>query len=452
MNETMILPITTSPPPAQAVKPAETGVSSGPSFEEVLRAQTEIADSKPASPARPTQKDSARPSSTEEAKANPPADDQPVEKPKDTKPTAAEDPAATAVAASAAAAMQQVSQPVQPVAIQPDLTQPAIELAVETATDQGKQVPVQLAQTAAQAVQPAQQAETNPAAPAETTDFAAQLQSATAELAPEVQAQAVQTVPQPVKPQTAEPVHEQIKADAAPKPAEKSDQPQVKVETTPTSGEPKTDVKVEIPTTPAAAKPIHTETAKPAVVKTETSSAAGEQEAPKQVQAPPGNTHPEVTGLEVKTTAAPQQFTEPARLAEAQTSDMIGQITRQMDQMSQSGRTTIRMQLNPHELGQIDLKITTTPQGVGVTILAENASTGKLLETQVAQLRQTLMDAGVQISNLQVGTQTAQQQSFAQQNSQPGNKYNTYRSGSETSEPETVREVRRTSSLVDYSV
>jgi len=38
-----------------------------------------------------------------------------------------------------------------------------------------------------------------------------------------------------------------------------------------------------------------------------------------------------------------------------------------------------------------------------VTFFAEQASTGKLLETQLSQLRQSLVDSGVQLSGLNIG-------------------------------------------------
>lgn len=444
MSETMILPINTSPPPIQAARPAETGVSTGPSFDDILRAQTETPEPKQAAPARPAQKETARTTSTEEAKANPPAEDQPVEQPKDTQTKPVEDPAAQA----ALAAAQQVVQPaqIQILTVEPAAAPTAdapVDLVVEAAPQQVATLPEQAPTQSGQQVQP-----TDPAA----ASFIEQLQAAETNTAKPVEQVPAQTEAQPVQAESTEPKHEQLKVDVKPAEAKPEPEPQVKLETAP-AAEPKVEAKpVATAHTPAASKE-QVETVKGTATGKAETSAAGEQEAPKQVQAPPGSGHAEVTGLEVKTTAATPQFTEPARLAEAQTSDMIGQITRQMDQLSQSGRTTLRMQLYPNELGQIDLKITTTPQGVGITILADSANTGKLLETQVAQLRQSLMDAGVQITNLQVGAQNAgQQQSFGSQNSTPRSQYGAYRGGSESSETESIREVRSRDSLVDYSV
>jgi flagellar hook-length control protein FliK len=173
---------------------------------------------------------------------------------------------------------------------------------------------------------------------------------------------------------------------------------------------------------------------------------------PVQVQAPPGEPPGQVeirpTGLET----SPTQTMEPARLAEAQTTNILGQITRQMDGLIQSGRNSIRIQLNPQDLGQIDLKITSTHQGVGVTMIAENNATGKLLENQMNQLRQTLTDAGIQIANLHIGTQS-NPHSF-QGSAQPQSFKSSAYLGRETSIPQVENEriVRHETSLIDYKV
>jgi hypothetical protein len=173
---------------------------------------------------------------------------------------------------------------------------------------------------------------------------------------------------------------------------------------------------------------------------------------PLQDQAPPGESPCQVeirpSGLET----SPTQSMEPARLAEAQNTDMLGQITRQMDGLIQSGRNSIRIQLNPQDLGQIELKITSTHQGVGVTMIAENHATGKLLENQMNQLRQSLTDAGIQIANLHIGTQSNPQsfQGSAQPQPYKGPSY----TGKEniTNQMETERVVYNTTSLIDYKI
>jgi flagellar hook-length control protein FliK len=84
------------------------------------------------------------------------------------------------------------------------------------------------------------------------------------------------------------------------------------------------------------------------------------------------------------------------------TLDIIQQITDQMKVQNKSGETSIRMQLNPRELGAIEVKMTHNAQGVSVSFITEQSSTGQLLESQVSQLRQSLKDAGVQLTNLNI--------------------------------------------------
>ena len=76
-----------------------------------------------------------------------------------------------------------------------------------------------------------------------------------------------------------------------------------------------------------------------------------------------------------------------------------------MDATIQTGRSTMRLQLNPRELGAIDVHLVSGAQGVSVTVFAEHASTGRLLELQIDQLRQSLKEAGVQLSDLNISQQ-----------------------------------------------
>lgn len=94
---------------------------------------------------------------------------------------------------------------------------------------------------------------------------------------------------------------------------------------------------------------------------------------------------------------------EPARLAEAHAAEIVRQINRQIDQMSRTGRASLRMQLYPEELGRIELRLTAGPEGLGVTLIADQAPTGRLIESQLNNLRQSLMQAGFQLANLDVG-------------------------------------------------
>ena len=70
----------------------------------------------------------------------------------------------------------------------------------------------------------------------------------------------------------------------------------------------------------------------------------------------------------------------------------------------------MRLQLNPKELGAIEVDLVSSPQGLHVTFFAEQASTGRLLETQLNQLRDSLVDSGVQLSGLNIGQHNTQGQ------------------------------------------
>lgn len=94
---------------------------------------------------------------------------------------------------------------------------------------------------------------------------------------------------------------------------------------------------------------------------------------------------------------------EPARLAEALPRQTLTQVSEQIEMMFQQGRNTLRLQLTPENLGRIDIRLVNSGQGIGVTVLTEQAETGRLLEAQLNQLRQTLQDAGIQLSHLNVG-------------------------------------------------
>ena len=62
----------------------------------------------------------------------------------------------------------------------------------------------------------------------------------------------------------------------------------------------------------------------------------------------------------------------------------------------------MRIRLNPVELGAIDVQLVHNAQGVSVSFITEQATTGQLIESQVSQLRQSLKDAGVQLTNLNI--------------------------------------------------
>ena len=81
------------------------------------------------------------------------------------------------------------------------------------------------------------------------------------------------------------------------------------------------------------------------------------------------------------------------------------QVTNGMEMMIRQGRSSMHIQLSPLELGGISIHLVSGSQGVSVTVTADQAGTGHMLQAQADQLRQALSDAGVNIANLNVGQQ-----------------------------------------------
>ena len=83
--------------------------------------------------------------------------------------------------------------------------------------------------------------------------------------------------------------------------------------------------------------------------------------------------------------------------------EVVRQVAQQLNARIQGGTTSIRLQLNPKELGAIDVQMVNNSQGVSVNFYADQPSTVHLLETRINQLHQALTDAGLQIAGLNIG-------------------------------------------------
>jgi len=100
----------------------------------------------------------------------------------------------------------------------------------------------------------------------------------------------------------------------------------------------------------------------------------------------------------------------PVAQANIQATEVVQQVIRQMNGRIKPGTSSMRLQLNPKELGAIEVDMVSSPQGLHVTFFAEQASTGRLLETQLNQLRDSLVNSGVQVSGLNIGQHNTQGQ------------------------------------------
>jgi flagellar hook-length control protein FliK len=79
----------------------------------------------------------------------------------------------------------------------------------------------------------------------------------------------------------------------------------------------------------------------------------------------------------------------------------------------------LTLQLNPHELGSLDIEFSTDKGEMQVAIVAREVATRDLLEASVARLRQNLQDAGVNVGQLDI--RQDQDSNPSQQFDQSGN-------------------------------
>lgn len=81
----------------------------------------------------------------------------------------------------------------------------------------------------------------------------------------------------------------------------------------------------------------------------------------------------------------------------------IQQIVQETAFSLKAEKSSLHLQLNPQDLGTIDIHFSSDEKGVGITIMTEHASTGRLLESQIDTLRQSLNDAGLNLSHIDFG-------------------------------------------------
>jgi flagellar hook-length control protein FliK len=135
---------------------------------------------------------------------------------------------------------------------------------------------------------------------------------------------------------------------------------------------------------------------------------------------PPPETPPVAEGIPINASNTTSQVHEPARLAEAPRNEVISQVSTQLGQMVKTNQTSFRMQLYPEELGHIDLRIVTTKTGLAVSMVADSVTTQVALKSEMSHLKQTIEQAGIQISNLHIGHQQTSngQQTFEGKNNE----------------------------------
>lgn len=166
----------------------------------------------------------------------------------------------------------------------------------------------------------------------------------------------------------------------------------------------------------------------------------------------PPDTPLKTENLATQATVQTSQIDEPARLAEAPKNEVVTQVTAQIDQMVKTNQSSLRVQLYPEELGHIDLKIVSTKGGIGVTMLADNASTQDVLKSELNSLKQNIEQAGIQLSNLHIGQgqNSNQQQTFEERENFAKSYRVSQTSGSAPSENEAKVSLQTT--MIDYRI
>jgi flagellar hook-length control protein FliK len=152
-------------------------------------------------------------------------------------------------------------------------------------------------------------------------------------------------------------------------------------------------------------------------------SATGEVAQPKGVNPRSFPDELRVTGVKVEQVAPPRsseeailvppperkspgveaQVIEPARTAEARPSEIVSQISRSLETMERIRQPVLRLQLQPEDLGKIELRLSVRSDGVHVTMNASQSDTAVLLERYLPDLRQSLTTVGVQLAGLSIG-------------------------------------------------
>ncbi len=179
--------------------------------------------------------------------------------------------------------------------------------------------------------------------------------------------------------------------------------------------------------------------------------AVSQKQATGSDSAPPGKSMNQ-DGVITNNTQVSQSH-EPARLAEAPKAETISQISNQIESMVKANRSSIRVQLYPEELGHIDLRIVSSRNGIGVTMVADKSTTQEVLRSEMNLLKQSIEQAGIQLSDLNIGQgQNSGQQQLAEE--QRGQYKFSFKSG-ETNNQELdgkTKNVILQTSVVDYKV
>ncbi|MCQ2565138.1 MAG: flagellar hook-length control protein FliK, partial [Clostridia bacterium] len=122
-----------------------------------------------------------------------------------------------------------------------------------------------------------------------------------------------------------------------------------------------------------------------------------------------GTSKPVINTQQVNQTQATQQFQMPKQIADA---EILSQVNKQMDGklVEDKGITKINMVLRPENLGKLQLELINSKEGLVASFTAENSDVKVILEKHLSNLRDTLAEQGVNVSNINVKVAATEKQ------------------------------------------
>lgn len=92
-----------------------------------------------------------------------------------------------------------------------------------------------------------------------------------------------------------------------------------------------------------------------------------------------------------------------AQLSESQITAIINRVQRELSQLSRAN-PSLTIQINPENLGQIDIQVRVQENGLHIFLMANAASTEHILDSSLSELKTALKNTGINLANLNVGS------------------------------------------------
>ncbi|MHC1782835.1 MAG: flagellar hook-length control protein FliK [Anaerolineaceae bacterium] len=96
--------------------------------------------------------------------------------------------------------------------------------------------------------------------------------------------------------------------------------------------------------------------------------------------------------------------------AESRPAQLAQHLSAEIATAAATGKNSIHIQIQPENMGRIDVRLVSNSDGMQVILTTDSASTGKLLDDNLSQLQKSLSNAGLNISGLSVNSQGLQGQ------------------------------------------